>query len=113
MAKKDDDIASDSAKAIRVTRQALKDWKTFDDEAMPDDERAARIYAPLAKGSVSKSVTAQYLARILLRTGLNHIRTPAGWRDVLPCYIVNAIEFVTADSPTADAAQAAQDQQQE
>lgn len=110
LAKKDDDIALETVKAIGVTRQALKDWKTFADQAMPDDERAARIYAPLAKGSVSKSITAQYLARILMRTGKSHMRTLAKWKDVLPNYIVDAIEYVTADSPTADIAQAAQDQ---
>ena len=113
LAKKDDDIASETVKAIGVTRQALKAWKTFADETMPDDERAARIYAPLDKGSASKSVTAQYLARILMRTGQNHIRTPAEWKDVLPGYIVDAIEYVTADSPTVGVAQAAQDQPQE
>lgn len=113
LAKKDDDIASETVKAIGVTRQALRGWKAFSDEAMPDDERAARIYAPLAKGSVSKSVTAQYLARILMRTGQNHIRTPAEWKDVIPDYIVNAIGYVTADSPTEDADQVAQEQTQE
>lgn len=107
LAKKDDDIASETVKAIGVTRQAIKDWKTFADEAMPDDERAARVYAPLAKGSVSKSVTAQYLARILMRTGKNHIRTPAQWKTVLPDYIIHAIEHVTADRTAADADQAA------
>lgn len=113
LAKKDDDIALETVKAIGVTRQALKDWNTFADEAMPDDERAARIYAPLAKGAVSKSVTAQYFARILMRTGQNHIRTPAEWKGVLPDYIVDAIDYVTTDSPKADTAQATQDQPQE
>ncbi|MEW8109994.1 MAG: AAA family ATPase [Candidatus Thiodiazotropha endolucinida] len=107
LAKKDDDIALETVKAIGVTRQALKDWNTFANETMLDDERASRIYAPLAKGSVSKSVTAQYLARILMRTGKSHVRTPAEWKDVLPGYIVDAIEYVTADSPTADAVQVA------
>ena len=110
LAKKDDDIASEMVKAIGVVRQALKDWKTFAEEAMPDDERASRIYAPLAKGTVSKSVTAQYLSRILARTGQNHVRKPAEWKAVLPDYIVNAIEYVTADPPAADTAYAAQDQ---
>lgn len=113
LAKKDDDIASETVKATFVTRQALRDWKTFADEAMPDDERATKIYAPLAKGSVSKSVTAQYLARILMRTGQSHIRTPAEWKDVLPDYIVNAIEYVTANPPATGTVQTAQDQPQE
>lgn len=113
LARKDDDIASETVKAIGVTRQALKDWETFADEAMSDDESAARIYAPLAKGSVSKSVTAQYLAQILMRTGKNHIRTPEEWKDVLPNYIVDAIEYVTVDPSAADADQAAPDQLQD
>lgn len=113
LAKKDDDIASEKVKAIGVTRQALKDWKTFADEAMPDDECAARIYAPLAKGSVSKSVTAQYLARILSRTGLRHQRSPAAWQGVLPDYIVDAIQHVTSDLSAPEAEPAAQDQPQD
>jgi putative ATP-dependent endonuclease of OLD family len=113
LAKKDDDIASETVKAIGVTRQALKDWKTFAEEAMSEDERAARIYAPLAKGTVSKSVTAQYLARILARTGQSHVRIPAEWKAVLPNYIVDAIQHVTSDSPAPEAEPAAKDQMQD
>jgi putative ATP-dependent endonuclease of the OLD family len=113
LAKKDEDITSGSATAIGVTKQALKDWKTFTDVAMQDDERAAKIYAPLAKGLVSKSVTAQYLARILMRIGRSHKRTPEEWKEILPNYIVDAIEFVTASPPAVDTVQVAQDQPQE
>lgn len=113
LAKMDDDIASRCVKYVGVTRQALKDWKVFAEQTMPDDERAAKIYAPLAKGSVSKSVTAQYLARILSRTGDRHRRTPAAWRAVLPKYIVAAIEHVTTDPSAPEAELAAQDRPQE
>lgn len=113
LAKKDEDIVSGTVKAIGATRQALIDWKTFADEAMSDDERAAKIYAPLAKGSVSKSVTAQYFAQILTRTGKSRIHTPEEWKNVLPNYIVDAIEYVTVDPSSADADQAAPDQPQD
>lgn len=113
LAKKDDDIASERVKATNVTRQALIDWKTFADEPMPDKERATRIYASLAKGAVSKSVTAQYLARMLLRTGLSHQRSPAAWQGVLPDYIVDAIQHVTSAPPAQEAELAAQDQPKE
>ncbi len=113
LAKKDEEIASDKVKAIGVTRQALKDWKAFADETMPDDERAARIYAPLAKGSVSKSVTAQYLVRILLRTGSRHQRSPVIWQGFLPNYIVDAIHHVTSDPSVPEAEPAAQHQPQD
>jgi len=113
LAKKDDDIASEKVKAIGVTRQALKDWKTFADEAMPDDVRAATIYAPLAKGSVSKSVTAQYFARILSRRGLRHQQSPAAWQGVLPDYIVEAIQHVTSGPSAAEDEPVAQDQTQD
>ena len=78
---------------------------------MTAEERASNIYAPLAKGSVSKSVTAQYLVRVLSRTGRQHIRAPEVWKTVLPAYIVEAIEHVTADTPAANAASAEQDHQ--
>ena len=113
LARKDNDIASERLKAIGVTRRALREWNTFADETMSDDERAAKIYAPLAKGSVSKSVAAQYLARILLRTGLSHQKSPTEWQAVLPNYIVGAIQHVTSQPPTPEAELAGQDQAQE
>ena len=113
LADADEKISGGTVSAFDITRQALQAWKGFADEAIPDEERAAKIYAPLAKGAVSKSITAQYLARILSRAGRQHSRTPAAWRTVLPDYVVAAIEYVTTDPPAPEAAHAAEDQPQE
>ena len=113
LAGKDEDIASEKISAFDVTRQAIRDWKKFADEEMTAEERASNIYAPLAKGSVSKSVTAQYLVRVLSRTGRQHTRAPEVWKTVLPVYIVEAIEHVTADTPAVNAASAEPDHPQQ
>ena len=116
LAAKDEDIASGKVSALAVTRQALTDWKSLAEEQILMQERATIIYAPLAKGSVSKPVTAQYLARILTLDGCTHRRTVEAWRAILPTYLVDAIDYATADEPTNDGVHAghpAQDQQAE
>ncbi len=101
LADNDDGIATGNESAFGVTRQALKDWNTLASEPISPEERAARVYAPLAKGSVSKPVTAQYLARILTIRNERHSRTADQWRGVLPHYLIEAIEFVTPDAGAA------------
>ncbi len=112
LAKKDEDIASEKARPIEVMWHARKKWKELANENMSDDERTTRIYAPLAKGAASKSVTAQYFARILVRIGERRLHTPEQWKTVLPDYIVRAIEHVTADRTAVDTDQTMPDQVQ-
>lgn len=118
LAGQDERIASGNESAFSVTRRALRDWNALADAEITGHERAARIYAPLARGSVSKPVTAQYLARILTLPSERHSRTVDQWRGVLPKYLIEAIEFVTLDAggaeePAAAAAVVAPDQPQE
>jgi putative ATP-dependent endonuclease of OLD family len=108
LADNDQRVALGEESALGITRQALKDWETFAAQPMTEKERASKIYAPLAKGSVSKPVAAQYLARILTLGSERHSRSVAQWRGLLPRYLVEAIEFVTPDAgvapdPAADA----------
>lgn len=99
LAENDDRIAVGNVSAFDVTRRALTDWNHLAGQEMSAEERASRIYAPLASGSVSKPVTAQYLARILTLSGHRHRRTPEEWRAVLPAYLTQALDYVTADPP--------------
>ncbi len=102
LAQSDERIASGQASAFAVTRRALKDWRTLAERQISEEARASTIYAPLAMGSVSKPVTAQYLARLLTQAGCRHRRTSDEWRAVLPQYLVAAIDYVTIASPAPD-----------
>ena len=110
LARKDEDIALNKVTAFGVSLRALREWKEFAEDVIPDDQRAAKIYAPLAKNSVSKTVTAQYLSQILMRKGLSHVRTSVEWKDIFPRYIVDAIEYVTVNPSVSGTANAVQDQ---
>ncbi len=110
LAAADERIAAGSVSAFDVTRDALKSWKDLSDEAISEEERASKIYAELSNGSVSKPVTAQYLARILVLNGPKHSRTADEWRAVLPPYLIAAIDYVTAqgDDPAQSAGEVAE-----
>ena len=53
---------------------------------------ASHVYARFAKDGVSKAVAAQYLAERLSRKSEP---TPIQWRQRLPKYITEAIDYVT------------------
>jgi putative ATP-dependent endonuclease of OLD family len=100
LAEADDKITAGTASRFGVTRDALKSWSEFMAQNQTDDERASRIFAPLAeKDGVSKPITAQNLARILELPSTRHARTPEQWRAVLPPYLVAAIDYVTVAAP--------------
>ena len=63
---------------------------------------AARVYALFEnRTKASKTISAQYLAGALENKQL----TPDAWREVLPPYLVEAIDYVTGKvDPTSDAA---------
>jgi len=93
LARADEQISSDRTSVFRVARQALRDWAEFIEEQQTEEQKASRIYAPLADGSVSKPITAQYLAAILGRREMT--RSTQQWREIFPPYIVSAIDYVT------------------
>lgn len=115
LAAADERIAAGNISAFDVTRQALRSWKSLAEEALSDEERASKVYARLATGSVSKPITAQYLARVLTLSGLKHRRTADEWRAVLPPYLVAAIDYVTAqgEAPIEPAEEVAEPDQQQ
>ena len=97
LARADEQISSDRTSVFRVARQALREWAEFIEEQQTEEQKASRIYAPLADGSVSKPVTAQYLAAILGRREMT--RSIQQWREIFPPYIVSAIDYVTVPKP--------------
>lgn len=100
LADADEKFAAGRASAFGATRKALKDYDALCQENHTEEERATRIYKPLAeKNGVSKPITAQYLARILELKSKRHVKTPEEWRAVLPPYLVSAIDYVTVAPP--------------
>ncbi|MGH1420154.1 MAG: ATP-dependent nuclease, partial [Hyphomicrobiaceae bacterium] len=107
LASQDERISQGRVSAFAVTRKALRSWAAFEAEELTTEEQASRIYAPLAKGNVSKPITVQYLARILELSG-SHKRTTDEWRAAFPQYLVSAIDYVTSlsDGPEPEEEQA-------
>lgn len=82
---------------LNQTQQDLNEW---DNQGVDAETRAARIYEPLKKRLASKAVTAQYLAELLSDDEEND---SAWYRNNLPSYLVNAIDFVTGNTEAAEA----------
>lgn len=94
LASQDERIAKGQVSAFAVCRKALRSWAALEAEELSPEEKATQVYAPLAKGSVSKPITAQYLARIL-ELGGTHKRSTDEWRTTFPEYLISAIDYVT------------------
>lgn len=59
------------------------------------EELISHIYAPLAKREASKTITAQYLAALVEEKIVSKEWTETQLRNLLPSYIVDAIQYVT------------------
>jgi putative ATP-dependent endonuclease of OLD family len=74
-----------------VIRQATREIEGLEKRGESAESIAAYVYKPLYRKMASKAETAQYLAYCLNRTSATRERI----RDLLPRYIVQAIEHVT------------------
>ena len=79
-----------------VTDQAKRTYKKMIEDGLGNEELASTIYAPLAKGDASKTITAQHLAAILEETFPQGALSANALRLRLPKYVLSAIEHVTA-----------------
>lgn len=79
-----------------VTDQAKHTYKKMIEDGLGNEELASTIYAPLAKGDASKTITAQHLAAILEETFPQGALSANALRLRLPKYVLSAIEHVTA-----------------
>lgn len=119
LAKKDEALAKKGEDLNEETREieeqkALTDFNGLEQEASNDtlnsladgctyqELLATKVYALFTNGTkASKPITAQYLAEALEGEKL----TPEVWREVLPPYLVEAIDYVTGvvvAAPNAD-----------
>ena len=88
------DVTKDALSAGRASWQ--KKWK--EERGKTDgtaEELACIAYTPLFKKRASKAITAQVLAAAI---SADSTRNVAEWRALLPKYIVDAIDFVTAQT---------------
>lgn len=85
---------------ITASEQELEDWKN---QRYADDELASHIYAKFTKGTkASKAIAAQYLAELLEKQRQSGKLSEAQLREMLPEYVVGAIDYVTDVLPLTD-----------
>jgi putative ATP-dependent endonuclease of OLD family len=87
-----------------ISLGALKSFAELAKKGLSQDELASHVYALFATGSVtSKATAAQYLACLLEGRRKKGELSPDGLRQILPKYLVAAIEYVTAKAaPTTE-----------
>lgn len=81
--------------AKEIIRVAIDEYNRWKADGKSQKEIACLIYKPLLNRNASKADTAQCLASLLDRRHCGPKWNEAGWREVLPEYIVKAIDFVT------------------
>lgn len=80
-----------------VARGAMRSFRKLSEGNLSREELASHVYAQVASDSgVSKAITAQYLACLLEGRERKGQLPPDTLREMLPKYIVGAIEYVTA-----------------
>lgn len=94
----DEKLHANAVTTESVTAQAKITYKKMIDDGLGTEELASMIYAPLAKGDASKTITAQHLAAILEKTFPKDALSANAFllRLRLPQYVLSAIEYVTA-----------------
>jgi len=104
-AKADENIHAGKTTIVAVTKAALRSFKELEAKTTSQEEMCSHIYGMFADGSsVSKTVSAQYLAWILDRSvGKGRLDAKA-LNSLLPTYLVKAIEHVTYKPDAASTA---------
>jgi len=104
LADNDDAINAGQTTVFRTVRKALKEFAKLKSAVSPRDGcssaevLASKVYADFAKGGVSKPTAAQYLAEWLQRKHRKGRLSSSILRELLPKYLVDAIEYVTGGS---------------
>ena len=100
LAKNDDPLNERRKTCKEVLTEAKTEFATFTAEANGDKEvLCSHIYRLFHVGSASKAIAAQYLSELLPRYCESAGIDAAGFCKLLPAYLVNAIDYVTARPP--------------
>jgi putative ATP-dependent endonuclease of OLD family len=104
LAEKDEQISAGKCKPLAVLHSALRAYAELTRLYTSQEERACHAYALFTKNSrVSKATAAQYLASLIERRVKKGQLTPASLAQILPVYLVDAIQYVTSTTSHLDA----------
>ena len=97
LAEADEKINAGKITKEATTLGALNSYAELAERKLPREELASQVYALFATGSApSKAIAAQYLACLLKGRRRKGELSPDALRQVLPKYLVAAIEYATA-----------------
>ena len=100
LANNDDPLNEEKKNREDVVTLAKAEFATLKSNSGADDAvLCSRIYRLFHGGSASKAVAAQYLSELLPQYCEQGGINVAGFRELLPTYLVNAIDYVTAQLP--------------
>ena len=100
LAKNDDPLNEEKKNREDVITEAKIEFAALKSDSGDDDAvLCSLIYRLFHGGSASKAVAAQYLSELLPQYCEQGGINAAGFRKLLPIYLVNAIDYVTAQLP--------------
>ena len=100
LAKNDDPLNKEKKNREDVVMEAKAEFAMLkSDSGDADEVLCSRIYRLFHGGSASKAVAAQYFSDLLPEYCEQGNISAAGFRKLLPAYLVNAIDYVTAQLP--------------
>ncbi|EMB2851849.1 ATP-dependent nuclease [Pseudomonas aeruginosa] len=96
LAAKDDAIHAVRETHDEVIKQAIIEYEGLQNSGMPAEQICSTIYDLFHRKIASKAITAQYLVDILEQRFQRVVVSPEGLEERLPCYLVEAITYVTS-----------------
>jgi putative ATP-dependent endonuclease of OLD family len=103
LASKDEEIHTDKKKKDECENEAKEFFSALSKTAASingcavEEVMASEVYAMFARDKISKAVAAQYLSELLLKSYKEKDFTSEQLKDMLPIYLVEAIEYVTGN----------------
>jgi len=101
LASNDEKIHTNKKKQDECENEAMKLFSDLIKNAEPnngcsvEEVIASEVYAKFARDKASKAIAAQYLSELLLRNYEENAFTSEQLKELLPAYLVEAIEYVT------------------
>ena len=96
LAKNDGSLNKGKKNRVDVIAKAKENFSTLQSESADEDELCSRIYLLFHSNRASKAIAAQYLSELLSENSSNESLDANGFRSKLPTYVVDAIDYVTA-----------------
>jgi putative ATP-dependent endonuclease of OLD family len=110
LASNDEKIHTNKKKQDECENEAMNLFSDLIKNAEPkngcsvEEVMASEVYAKFARDKASKAIAAQYLSELLLRNYEERAFTSEQLKELLPAYLVEAIEYVTGNGLQDDVA---------